>query len=127
MNMATLRCGNVLTFESRTSVPDIGDVVPCRHHGFCAVESSSTGGGAWLARPRGRARPRAQRELEEWLAHRPRTTVHALRRERFTLRMVAAAERDGLLDVDLLTGKVSARVPGASRSAIEDAEESASR
>src|SRR5215218_8372442 len=110
MNVATLHCGTLLTFESRTSVPAVGDVVPCRRHGFCTVESARPRGKAWVGRSSSRARPRAQRELEEWMRHRPTTTVHALRRERFTLRMVAAAERDGLVDVDFVTGKVIARV-----------------
>jgi hypothetical protein len=124
MNTAILRCGTLLTFESRTSVPAVGDVVPCRHHGFCVVESASDGGGPWSRRS-GRARPRAQWELEEWLEHRPSTTVHALRRQRFTLRMVAAAERDGLVDVDLLTGKVVTRFAGAVRRAAAGADDSA--
>jgi hypothetical protein len=35
--------------------------------------------------------------------------VHALKRERFTLRMIAAAERDGLVAVDLAAGRVWVR------------------
>ncbi len=35
------------------------------------------------------------------------TSLDALRRRRFTLRMVVAAERDGLLTVDLETGTVA--------------------
>jgi hypothetical protein len=109
MNLAMLRCGTVLTFESRTFVPAVGDLVPCRHHGFCTVESANAGGRTRLGRSGGRTRPRAQQELEECLRHRPTTTVHALRRQRFTLRMLAAAQREGLVDLDLLTGKVVAR------------------
>jgi hypothetical protein len=120
MNTATLRCGTRLSFESREWVPQVGDVMPCRRHGFCAVDSASAEGRPWLGRPGGRARPRAQRELEEWLRLRPVTTVHALRRHRFTLRMVAAAERDGLVDVDLLTGKVVARAAGVAHRAGAD-------
>jgi hypothetical protein len=122
MNTATLRCGTLLTFEARTFVPAVGAVVPCRNHGFCAVESNDQAGRAWLGRPRGRARPRTQRELQECLRHQPTTTVHALRRQRFTLRIIAAAERDGLVDLDLLTGKVVARTPGMSRQNVAGAD-----
>ncbi|WP_369131819.1 hypothetical protein [Modestobacter sp. I12A-02662] len=45
----------------------------------------------------------------DFLSLRPVTTVHTLRRHRFTLRVVAAAQRDGLLDVDLVTGRVALR------------------
>jgi hypothetical protein len=37
------------------------------------------------------------------------TTLHALRRQRFTLRIVVEAERAGLVDVDLGAGAVSLR------------------
>jgi hypothetical protein len=40
---------------------------------------------------------------------RPVTTVNALRHQRFTLRLLAAAQRNGLLDLDLTTGTVVAR------------------
>ena len=35
--------------------------------------------------------------------------MHALRRHGFTLRMVVAAERDGLVDLDLGAGRVAVR------------------
>jgi hypothetical protein len=50
---------------------------------------------------------RPQSELITFLRGRPVTTVHALRRERFTLRVIAAAQHDGLVDVDLVTGRVA--------------------
>jgi hypothetical protein len=56
-----------------------------------------------------RAQPKAQDELVAWLRGRSVTSVHALRRHRFTLRMVAAAERDGLVAVDLESGMVAIR------------------
>src|SRR5688572_13627940 len=98
MFTATLRCGTVLSYEAPTLRPDPGDVVPCRHHGYCAVQSASGPASGGALSPRGR--PRAQSELLEWLRGQSETTVHALRRHGFTLRMVAAAERDGLVDVD---------------------------
>jgi hypothetical protein len=58
---------------------------------------------------RPRAKPRAQDELLEWLRGRSTTSIHALRRHRFTLRMVASAERDGLVAVDHDTGQVAVR------------------
>ena len=102
----------MLRYEARDLVPASGEHVPCRRHGYCGVrdvgtrtESATTG----PALPR--ARPRTQEELTEWLRSRPETTIHALRRERFTLRMIAAAERDGLVSVDLEAGRVWVRCP----------------
>jgi hypothetical protein len=43
------------------------------------------------------------------MLHRQETTVQALRRHRFTLRMVAAAEREGHVSVDIWTGRVVLR------------------
>jgi hypothetical protein len=45
----------------------------------------------------------------EWLHHRRETTVHALRRQGFTLRMIVAAEKEGIVDLDLHAGRVSVR------------------
>jgi hypothetical protein len=107
---ATLGCGSVLTYEARSFLPTKGESVPCRHHGYCVVVRLGR-----VAMPssgrRGmpRARPRAQDELLEWLRGRPVTTVHALRQHRFTLRMIAAAEREGLVAVDLEAGTVAVR------------------
>lgn len=110
MFSATLRCGTVLTYEARGFLPASGERVPCPRHGYCGVDDVGTG---TVPVSRGqvlpRARPRAQRELEEWLRERPVTSVHALKRERFTLRMIAAAERDGLITVDLEAGRVWVR------------------
>jgi hypothetical protein len=54
-------------------------------------------------------RARAEDELLTWLRGRSETTIHALRRQRFTLRMSADAERDGLVAVDQETGTVAVR------------------
>jgi hypothetical protein len=107
MFTATLRCGTVLAYEARSFLPEVGDLVPCRHHGYCTVTETTRGTGPGDFLPR--ATPRTQDELMEWLRHRPETTVHALRRQRFTLRVVAAAERDGLVDLDLRAGRVALR------------------
>jgi hypothetical protein len=109
MFTATLHCGTMLSFEARSFRPDPGDLVPCRHHGYCVVRG--TGGPATGGGSRPRVEPRAQSELRHWLRGRSETSVHALRRHGFTLRMVAAAERDGLVDVDLPAGRVAVR-PG---------------
>jgi ribosomal protein L34 len=103
---ATLRCGTVLTYEARTFRPDAGDLVPCRHHGYCVVRLTSGGGSGGAASRR--ARPRAQEEPLDWLGGRSEPTVHALRRHGFTLRMVAA-EREGLVELDLPAGRVTVR------------------
>lgn len=107
---AKLHCGTVLSYDARSFLPAVGEVVPCRSHGYCPVRLTGTahcrgrGGGSAP-----RATPRGQNELLEWLRDRPVTTVHALRRQRFTLRMLAAAERAGLVQVDLHSGRVMVR------------------
>ena len=107
LSTVTLCCGTVLSYEAPTFRPDPGDLVPCRHHGYCVVKltGGSAAGGAFAPR----ARPRLQSELLDWLRGRSETTVHASRRHGFTLRMLAAAERDGLVDLDLDTGRVAVR------------------
>jgi hypothetical protein len=110
MYSATLRCGTVLTYEARDFLPISGERVPCRRHGHCCVHDvgrrvAPTTAGAALPR----ARPRTRPELEEWLRDRRVTSVHALKRARFTLRMIADAERDGLVTVDLEAGRVWTR------------------
>jgi hypothetical protein len=113
MFTATLHCGTVLSYEARDFRPDLGDRVPCRRHGYCAVRLTGGSSGRALAP---RARRRALSELVDWLRGRQETTVHALRREGFTLRLLAAAERDGIVDLDLQTGRVVVRAsPGGSR------------
>jgi hypothetical protein len=118
MFTATLRCGTLLSYEVRTFQPNPGDLVPCRLHGYCAVQltGGSTGGRALPPR----ARPRTQSELLDWLRGRPETTVHALRRQGFTLRMVVAAERDGVVDVDLRAGRVVVRSVIDAANAVPD-------
>jgi hypothetical protein len=107
MFIATLRCGTVLTYEARGFLPTSGERVPCRQHGYCGVHELGTSTASTATGPAlPRARPRAQHELEEWLRDRPATTVHALKRERFTIRMIAAAEREGLVSVDFEAGRV---------------------
>lgn len=120
MFTATLRCGHLLSFEAKSFLPDPGDLVPCRHHGYCTVERVGGSGGP---KPRvkcySRATPRAQTELLEWLRHRPVTTVHSLRRQRFTLRMIAEVARDGIVDLDLCTGRVAVNSKGLARKLAE--------
>jgi hypothetical protein len=104
---ATLCCGTVLSYEAPTFLPERGDLVPCRSHGYCRVEVTTGSASSGHFTPR--ARRRAQTELLDWLRGRSESTVHALLRRGFTLRMVAAAERDGLVDVDLRAGRVAVR------------------
>jgi hypothetical protein len=118
MFTATLRCGTVLYYEAPTFRPDPGDLVPCRRHGYCAVRSTSGSGSGGAVAPRGRRR--TQSELLDWLRGRSETTVHTLRQHGFTLRMLAAAERKGLIDLDLTAGRVAVRPEsGAVRAAVD--------
>ena len=113
MFTATLCCSRVLNYEARSFLPQVGDLVPCCRHGYCAVEGIGLQGaagadGRFFPRPA----PRSQSELLEWLRQRPETSVSALRRQRFSLRMIAEAERAGLVELDLLAGRVALH-PGA--------------
>jgi hypothetical protein len=108
---ATLSCGSVLAYEAKSFLPPVGQVVPCRQHGYCSVETTSGyRRGKASSRVLPRATPRTEDELFEWLRERPETTVHALRRQRFTLRLLAAAERSGFVNLDLRAGRVTVRV-----------------
>ena len=112
---ARLYCGTVLTYEAPSFVPDVGETVPCRRHGFCTVDSREQGdgrGGGNVARA---VRRRSQSELLAFLSTRPATSIHTLRQQRFTLRLVTAAQKDGLVDVDLITGRVVLRGRGPRR------------
>jgi len=109
---ATLGCGSVLTYEASSFLPDVGEVVPCRRHGFCEVVVRDHSDGRSRGRT-GAVPPRSQRELLAFLGGWRVTTVHVLRRRRFTLRVVLEAQRAGLVDVDLVSGRVALRDPGA--------------
>lgn len=104
---ATLGCGSILVYESPSFVPSTGETVPCRSHGYCLVVRRGRDRAA-RSSPRhvSRARPRQREELVNYLESCPVTSVPNLRRERFTLRLIADAERDGLLTVDETTGTV---------------------
>ena len=105
--VARLGCGVVLTYAASSFVPEVGAEVPCPRHGYCAVAARET------IRRRRRSSlvpsPRSTGEMAEFLSERPVTTVHVLRSQRFTLRIVAAAQKEGLVDVDLLSGRVALR------------------
>ena len=106
---ATLSCGVVLAYEARTMLPDVGEAVPCHRHGYCSVSARESlrphpGSAAGATQQR-----RSQDELLAFLRYCPVTTVHVLRRNRFTLRTVAAAQREGLVEADLVAGRVALR------------------
>jgi hypothetical protein len=105
---ARLGCGTVLTYAASSLVPDVGENVPCPRHGYCPVSGreGARGGrtGTFPVPPR-----RSTSELAQFLAPRLVTTVAVLRRNRFTLRVVATAQKEGLVDVDLVSGRVALR------------------
>jgi hypothetical protein len=105
MFTSALTCGAVLTFEQWSFLPDIGDRMPCRRHGYCTVASRDEP----TPPPARRSAPRSQIDLLQWLQDRPSTTLSRLRTERFTLRLVHAAAQAGALDVDFESGQVRVR------------------
>ena len=110
---ARLSCGTVLTYEAATFVPEVEESVPCRRHGYCSVTSRDRTDARAFREPSRRAQRRSQAELLDFLRRRPITSIHALKQNRFTLRIVTAAEKDGLVDVDLLTGQIALRSASA--------------
>jgi hypothetical protein len=106
---AILQCGRVLTYEAHSFLPAPGELVPCRRHGYCSVDGASARSAGGRGRFGRRAEPRTEPELVEWLRRHRVTTIHALRRQRFTLRMLAAVEADLGLEVDHTTGRVLVR------------------
>jgi hypothetical protein len=104
--VAKLGCGTTLTYEAASFLPDVGEVVPCRRHGFCAVDSRDEGDGRGAGDAHRVTRRRSQGELVAFLETRPVTSIHTLRQHRFTLRVVAAAQKEGLLHLDLIAGRV---------------------
>jgi len=110
---ARLGCGTALTYEAPTFVPAVGELVPCRRHGFCPVTSRDPGDGRGAGLGPRMMRSTSQEDLLAFLNSRPVTTVHGLRRHRFTLRMLWTAQGSGLIDVDLVAGRVTLRAcPG---------------
>lgn len=109
---ARLVCGMVLEYEHRSFLPSAGELVPCRTHGFCTVrDTDGTGPNRNRSRTaRRRQRADAEAELGRFLERTPVTTIHVLRRRRFTLRVLVAAQAEGLLDLDIVTGAVRRRV-----------------
>ena len=122
---ATLACGAVSEYEAPDLVPAAGDVVPCRRHGHCPVAFACPTGRGALGRPVLARPPRSQADLMAHLQRRGTMTLRALRRERFSLRFIALAEKEGLVHVDLLAGVVTARAAARLRPARETESRSA--
>lgn len=111
VNSVVLAYGIVLTFEASSLVPAEAETIPCPRHGYCKVQRRTiSAGGARPRRPR--PAPREHQELIDWLQTQPSTTVHVLRRHRFTLRIISEAQRAGLVEADLVTGLVALRPIG---------------
>jgi hypothetical protein len=92
-------------FATDVPLPAIGTLIACVRHGYCAVAATARCAidEPWAQRGRVRrrsAQPRSQHELREFLLLHPKVTLAVLRRHRFTLRRVAAAEQAGELSID---------------------------
>lgn len=111
-----LCCGNYLHFAIDVPPPQIGTLIACARHGYCAVAATErrTVDESAAQRSRGRRSasvPRSQQELRQFLLLHPKVTLAMLRRHRFTLRRVAAAEQAGELSIDWDSGVVRSAVP----------------
>lgn len=109
-----LRCGTELVFDISSWAPLPGEVMPCRRHGYCTVIRHVGGADDSRSDPRWAARPRPRRqlprlssaELVTTLRANPGASLGTLRRLRFTLRILWAAHREGLVHLDLESGTV---------------------
>lgn len=99
-HVTELQCGQRLTFATRSAAPRAGDAVPCSRHGWCRAVSVAERVRRADARRTRRRRPRTEDELLKYLRVHGRVTVGELRRNRFTLRLVAALLVSGLIDVE---------------------------
>lgn len=95
-----LRCGSAVYFPNANLAPRAGEVMPCLRHGYCGVEEVEPTSPATL--PTRRRAPR--RTAAELLAHvrvMGTCTLANLRSERFTLRLVNDAVREGSITIDV--------------------------
>jgi hypothetical protein len=97
-----LTCGVELHYRESSFLPRVGEMVPCPRHGYCPAGWAGGRENRMPERAATRARPRTPEELLDQLRREPTTTVAGLRRQRFSLRLIAAAARDGQLRVDSL-------------------------
>ena len=104
---AELRCGRTLFYEWAHFVPAVGESVPCDAHGYCAVALSITS--PRPAEASTRSKPRTPDELLEYMDQHEVARLGDLRRRRFSLRLVAIAERSGALEVDWVIGVARTR------------------
>lgn len=106
---ARLSCGSVLTYDAPSFVPALGESVPCPRHGYCTVTAHERVE-RHLPGPSSKPPRKSVGELTKFLDRQPVTAVGLLRRNGFTLRIVTAAEKQGLVDVDLISGRVALRI-----------------
>jgi len=90
----------VVHYEPGICPPAPGDVVPCRRHGYCATAAVPVPTRGARGPRRTRSPRRTQEELRARLGGLPGESLAALRRERFTLRLLADAQQEGWLRVD---------------------------
>ncbi len=116
---ATLACGGVAEYEASDLVPTVGGIVPCRKHGHCPVVLPHRTDVGVRERAVVTRQRRSQAELVAYLEGRGTATLRALRGERFSLRLIAEAERAGHVHVDLLAGVVTFRTAARSGRAAQ--------
>ena len=103
--MIVLDCGEQRRYR-HTAVPGAGEDVPCVRHGYCRVAQQLRD--SPTTRLRSRRPRRTECELAALVAVHRQMSLHRLRVDGFTLRLVAAAAADGILCVDLDAGLVFA-------------------
>jgi hypothetical protein len=102
MAEAALACGERLRVADSWILPRVGERVPCVRHGYCLVDALFRWNPADVAVPQSRRRKSRTRDelMQHLVVHSGRDRLTSLRRERFTLRLIADAEIDGLLIVE---------------------------
>jgi hypothetical protein len=95
-----LRCGSTVYFANANLAPREGEVMPCLRHGYCGVEEVEAITSVSRLSTRRRAARRTVAEMVAYLQHMGICTDSQLRLERFTLRLVHRAAREGLVEVE---------------------------
>ena len=120
---ARLACGYVIKYARSSFVPHEHESVPCVRHGYCVVVQAHPGRdepetNSYRSAEHHELSHQSDKEIKlaswpsrrtallNYLSQKEKTSLYAMNRHGFTLRWLIAAEREGLLHLDLDTGDV---------------------